>query len=132
MLFIDIDDFKHVNDSFGHEGGDALLVQLAHRLRASVRSQDLVARLGGDEFAVVVSDHDDGTPATGPVAERIYQSLSEPFVIGGRQVRVSLSMGVAQRTADTADITELLRHADSAMYRAKHSGKARYEVHGGA
>jgi diguanylate cyclase (GGDEF)-like protein len=130
LLFIDIDDFKDVNDSFGHEGGDALLVQLAHRLRASVRSEDLVARLGGDEFAVVVVDDDDGTPATGPVADRIYQSLSEPFVIGGRSLRVSLSMGVAPRTADAADVTELLRQADSAMYRAKHGGKARYEIHG--
>jgi diguanylate cyclase len=131
LLFIDIDDFKEVNDSLGHESGDALLVLLAERLRASVRSHDLVARVGGDEFAVVVLDNDDGTPATGPVAERIYEALSEPFVIGGRSLRVSLSMGVAQRTADTADLTELLRQADSAMYRAKHGGKARYEVHGG-
>ncbi|ALV40585.1 hypothetical protein AU252_04880 [Pseudarthrobacter sulfonivorans] len=131
LLFIDIDDFKDVNDSLGHEGGDALLAQLAERLRASVRSHDLVARLGGDEFAVVVLDNDDGTPATGPVAERIYEALSEPFVIGDRSLRVSLSMGVAQRTADTADVTELLRQADSAMYRAKLGGKARYEVHGG-
>lgn len=130
LLFIDIDDFKDVNDSLGHAGGDALLVQLAQRLRASVRSQDLVARLGGDEFAVVVVDNDDGTPATGPVADRIYQALSEPFVVGGRSIRVSLSMGVAQRTANTANVTELLRQADSAMYRAKHSGKARYEVDG--
>lgn len=131
LLFIDIDDFKDVNDSLGHEGGDVLLVQLAERLRASVRSHDLVARLGGDEFAVVVVDNDDGTPATGPVAERIYEALSEPFVIGDRSLRVSLSMGVAQRTADTADVTELLRQADSAMYRAKQGGKARYEIHGG-
>ncbi|WP_255767680.1 GGDEF domain-containing protein [Pseudarthrobacter sulfonivorans] len=131
LLFIDIDDFKDVNDSLGHAGGDALLVQLAHRLQASVRRQDLVARLGGDEFAVVVVDHDDGTPATGPVAERIYQSLSEPFVIGERSLRVSLSMGVAPRIADAADVTELLRQADSAMYRAKQGGKAKYEVHGG-
>ncbi|MCO4253794.1 diguanylate cyclase domain-containing protein [Pseudarthrobacter cellobiosi] len=132
LLFIDIDDFKDVNDSLGHEGGDALLAQLAERLRASVRSHDLVARLGGDEFAVVVLDNDDGTPATGPVAERIYEALSEPFVIGDRSLRVSLSMGVAQRTAETADVTELLRQADSAMYRAKQGGKARYEIHGGS
>ncbi|QHK21861.1 diguanylate cyclase [Pseudarthrobacter psychrotolerans] len=132
LLFIDIDDFKDVNDSLGHQGGDALLAQLAERLRASVRSHDLVARLGGDEFAVVVLDNDDGTPATGPVAERIYEALSEPFMIGNRSLRVSLSMGVAQRTAETADVTELLRQADSAMYRAKLGGKARYEIHGGA
>jgi diguanylate cyclase (GGDEF)-like protein len=128
LLFIDIDDFKDVNDSLGHEGGDALLVQLAERIRSSVRSGDLVARLGGDEFAVVVMDNDDGTPATGPVAERIYEALSEPFVIGGRPLRVSLSIGAAQRTPETADVRELLRQADSAMYRAKHGGKARYEA----
>jgi diguanylate cyclase (GGDEF)-like protein len=128
LLFIDIDDFKDVNDSLGHEGGDALLVQLAGRIRSSVRSEDLVARLGGDEFAVVVLDNDDGTPATGPVAERISEALSEPFVIGGRPLRVSLSIGAAQRTPDTADVRELLRQADSAMYRAKHGGKARYEA----
>jgi diguanylate cyclase (GGDEF)-like protein len=128
LLFIDIDDFKDVNDSLGHEGGDALLVQLAGRLRASVRSHDLVARLGGDEFAVVVLDNDDGSPATGRVAERIYEALREPFLIGGLSLRVSLSMGVVQRTADMADVTELLRQADSAMYRAKHGGKARYET----
>jgi diguanylate cyclase len=131
LLFIDIDDFKEVNDSLGHEGGDALLVQLAERLRACVRRGDLVARLGGDEFAVVVLDHDDGTPAVGPVAERIHEALSEPFVIGGRPLRISLSMGVAQRTDETAGLTELLRQADAAMYRAKHSGKARYEIHDG-
>jgi diguanylate cyclase (GGDEF)-like protein len=128
LLFIDVDDFKDVNDSLGHEGGDALLIQLAERIRSSVRSQDLVARLGGDEFAVVVMNNDDGTPATGPVAERIYEALSEPFLIGGRPLRVSLSIGAAQRTPDTADVRELLRQADSAMYRAKHGGKARYEA----
>ncbi|GAA1763647.1 hypothetical protein GCM10009712_10310 [Pseudarthrobacter sulfonivorans] len=128
LLFIDIDDFKDVNDSLGHEGGDALLVQLAERIRASVRSQDLVARLGGDEFAVVVMNNDDGTPATAPVAERIHEALSEPFVIGGQPLRVSLSIGAAHRTPDTADVRELLRQADSAMYRAKHGGKARYEA----
>ncbi|TSE18012.1 diguanylate cyclase [Arthrobacter sp. KBS0703] len=129
LLFIDIDDFKDVNDSFGHEGGDELLVQLAARLRASVRSHDMVARLGGDEFAVVVLDNDDGTPATGPVAERIYETLSEPFLIGDLPLTVSVSIGVAQRSAETADAAELLRQADSAMYAAKHGGKARYEVY---
>lgn len=129
LLFIDIDDFKDVNDSFGHEGGDELLVQLAARLRASVRSHDMVARLGGDEFAVVVLDNDDGTPATGPVAERIYETLSEPFFIGDHPLTVSVSIGVAQRSAETADAAELLRQADSAMYAAKHGGKARYEVY---
>jgi diguanylate cyclase (GGDEF)-like protein len=126
LLFIDIDDFKDVNDSLGHEGGDALLVQLAGRLRASVRGQDLVARLGGDEFAVVLLG-DEGPPATESVIERIYEAVSEPFTVGDLSLTVSLSMGVAQRTGQTAELTELLREADSAMYRAKHTGKAQYK-----
>lgn len=127
LLFIDIDDFKDVNDSLGHEGGDALLVQLAGRLRASVRGNDVVARLGGDEFAVVILASDGGAPPTEPVIERIYQAAGEPFVVGGTPLTVSLSMGVARRTGQAADLSELLREADAAMYRAKHTGKARFE-----
>lgn len=127
LLFIDVDDFKDVNDSLGHEGGDALLVQLAGRLRNSVRGHDLLARLGGDEFAVAVLDEDGRTPATEFVVERIYQAFSEPFVVGDLSLTVSLSMGVAQRTGQAAELTELLREADSAMYRAKHTGKAQYK-----
>jgi diguanylate cyclase (GGDEF)-like protein len=89
----------------------------------------MVARLGGDVFAVVVLDNDDGTPATEPVAERIYETLSEPFLIGDLPLTVSVSIGVAQRSAETADAAELLRQADSAMSAAKHGGKARYEVY---
>lgn len=126
LLFIDIDDFKDVNDSLGHEGGDELLVQFAARLRSSVRKHDLVARLGGDEFAVVVLDEEDGAPATGSVIKRIYEAVSQPFQIGGEALSVTVSMGVAQRTGRTATISELLREADSAMYQAKHSGKARF------
>ena len=130
LLFIDIDDFKEVNDSLGHEGGDALLVQLGHRLRDCVGADNLVVRLGGDEFAVVVADDGGTTAGTERIAGRINTALNEPFVVSGRTLWISLSMGVAQRTAETADVTELLRQADSAMYRAKLGGKARYEVHG--
>lgn len=127
LLFIDIDDFKDVNDSLGHEGGDELLVQLARRLRSSVRAHDVVARLGGDEFAVVVLGNDGNSPPTESVIERIYAATSEPFMVGGLPVSVSLSMGVARRAGQFPDLSELLREADSAMYRAKHTGKARYE-----
>lgn len=127
LLFIDVDDFKDVNDSVGHEGGDALLIQLAGRLRNSVRGHDVVARLGGDEFAVAVLAEDGRTPPTESVIERIYQALNEPFVVGDLSLRVSLSMGVTQRTGQAAELTELLREADSAMYRAKHTGKAQYK-----
>jgi diguanylate cyclase (GGDEF)-like protein len=126
VLFIDVDDFKDINDSLGHEGGDALLVLLAERLTGCVRPHDLVARLGGDEFAIVVLENDPRTGAV-DVAERILKSLPEPFAVKGTTVRVSVSIGVARRQADTVDAMELLRQADFAMYMAKGSGKSRYQ-----
>ena len=126
LLIIDVDDFKDVNDSLGHEGGDALLIQLAQRLRGCVRDYDLVARLGGDEFAIVVM-HDGGT-ATDDVARRIQDALREPFSIHGVRLKVTVSMGAAQRRAETADPAELMRQADFAMYMAKHGGKGRYQL----
>jgi diguanylate cyclase (GGDEF)-like protein len=127
LLFIDIDDFKDVNDSLGHEGGDALLVQLASRLKECVRPYDLVARLGGDEFAIVVAEDDDGTIAV-EVAERILDILRAPFIISGTSLDVAVSIGVARKETDTVDSAELLRHADFAMYMAKGAGKGRYQL----
>jgi diguanylate cyclase (GGDEF)-like protein len=127
VLFIDIDDFKDVNDSLGHEGGDALLSQLAERLNGCVRPHDLVARLGGDEFAIVVAE-DDGATAAVAVAERILAALRVPFDVAGTRLAVSVSIGVAHRGPDTVDAAELLRHADFAMYMAKGAGKGRYQL----
>jgi diguanylate cyclase (GGDEF)-like protein len=127
VLFIDIDDFKDVNDSLGHEGGDALLLQLAGRLKDCVRPGDLVARLGGDEFAIVVSEDETGTTAI-EVAERILNSLHTPFVIGGDRLDIAVSIGVAQHRHEIADAAELLRHADFAMYMAKGGGKGRFQL----
>jgi len=128
VLFIDIDDFKDVNDSLGHEGGDELLRQLAGRLSGCVRAHDMVARLGGDEFAVVVVEDDAGfTAAT--IAERILAALTDPFIVNGTSLVVSVSIGVAQRQLETSDAAELLRSADFAMYMAKGSGKDRYQIY---
>ena len=127
LLFIDIDDFKDVNDSVGHEGGDALLIELAARLNNCVRAHDLVARLGGDEFAIVVMEDEGGSTAV-EVAERILEVLRPPFVISGSQLAVAVSIGVAQRRPQTRDAAELLRQADFAMYMAKGGGKARYQL----
>ncbi|MDR7158759.1 diguanylate cyclase (GGDEF)-like protein [Arthrobacter sp. BE255] len=127
LLFIDVDDFKGVNDSLGHERGDALLIQLASRLQSCVRADDLVARLGGDEFAIVVME-DDGNSVTGDVAERIHNALRAPFFVAGDRLTVTASLGAAQRRPDTSDAAELLRQADFAMYMAKHGGKARYQL----
>ena len=127
LLFIDIDDFKGVNDSLGHERGDDLLVQLATRLQGCVRTRDLVARVGGDEFAIVVMDDDAGSITAG-IAERIHEALRAPFFLGEDRRTVTASMGAAQRRPGTSDAAELLRQADFAMYLAKHGGKARYQL----
>jgi diguanylate cyclase (GGDEF)-like protein len=127
VLFIDVDDFKEVNDSLGHEGGDALLIQLASRLQSCVRPADLVARLGGDEFAVVVAE-DQGGRIAAEIAERILTTLRTPFRINTTNLVVSVSIGGAQRHPETADAAELLRRADFAMYMAKGSGKGRYQI----
>jgi diguanylate cyclase (GGDEF)-like protein len=127
VLFIDVDDFKDVNDSLGHEGGDDLLTQLAGRLKDCVRPHDLVARLGGDEFAIVVHEDDGGTAAV-EVAERILSALRAPFIIDGARLSVSVSIGVAHRRPEIVDAAELLRRADFAMYMAKGGGKGRYQL----
>jgi diguanylate cyclase (GGDEF)-like protein len=130
VLFIDVDDFKDVNDTLGHEGGDALLIQLTNRLHGCVRAEDLVARLGGDEFAIAAIEGDDITGVD--IAQRVLAALRAPFTVNDIELAVSVSIGVACREADTADAAELLRHADFAMYLAKGAGKGRYQLYEGA
>jgi diguanylate cyclase (GGDEF)-like protein/PAS domain S-box-containing protein len=120
VLFLDLDDFKTVNDSLGHAEGDRLLIAAAERFLACARSADTVARLGGDEFAILIEGADgrEGLP------ERLSAAMSHPFSLSGNQVRVTASIGVASANAnDTAD--DLLRNADMAMYAAKRRGKGR-------
>jgi diguanylate cyclase (GGDEF)-like protein/PAS domain S-box-containing protein len=125
LLFLDLDNFKMVNDSLGHAAGDSLLVEAARRLLACVRASDTVARLGGDEFAVFIEDPVDDAACI-EVAERIIAALARPFAIGRREVFVGASLGIATaRDGDGAD--GLLRNADMAMYLAKTRGKGRYE-----
>ena len=128
VLFLDLDDFKVVNDSLGHEAGDALLVAVSGRLRACLRPEDTVARFGGDEFAVLL---DNGTVAgddAALVAERIVEGLREPFVVKGREISISPSIGIVMATSSRDRPMDLLRKADIAMYEAKAKGQARYEV----
>ena len=120
LLFIDLDDFKTVNDSVGHDIGDLLLITIAERLRGCVRPSDTVARLGGDEFAVLLADAAQGHAEK--VAERIITTLADPVHIGGRLVRPSASVGIAVAD-DLATTSVLLRNADIAMYTAKTGGK---------
>ncbi len=125
VLFLDLDDFKTVNDSLGHVAGDLVLRAVADRLVTCLRTGDTVGRLGGDEFAILVEDAD--PTDTRAVAGRILGAFAEPFEVAGKQVRLSASIGVAFGTnATTAD--ELMRNADVAMYTAKGSGKGRVEL----
>jgi diguanylate cyclase (GGDEF)-like protein/PAS domain S-box-containing protein len=130
VLFVDLDDFKAVNDGAGHSSGDQLLVAVAERLRRVLRPSDTVARLGGDEFAVLLEDAADAA-RTQAAADRLLAALSEPFDgIGGAdgQVRIGASVGIAMGAAGQHDAAELLRHADVAMYAAKEAGKSRSAV----
>ncbi len=127
VLFIDVDDFKGVNDTLGHAAGDALLVGIAGRLRASLRRPDTAARLGGDEFAVLLEDVEDASEAE-IVARRIFDNLRVPFEVNGQTVSARVSIGVAVSEGSSDNASNLMRHADVAMYSAKGSGKDRYVV----
>ena len=126
VLFIDLDDFKLVNDRLGHSAGDALLAQVALRLQATVRTGDTVARISGDEFAVVVVDlarPDDAAL----VAQKILDRLAAPVVIGGQELFVTASIGIATYPVDGRDAETLVGAADAAMYRAKQSGRNAFQ-----
>ena len=128
VLFIDLDDFKTVNDSLGHAAGDELLVSVASRLRACLRPEDLVARLGGDEFAVMVEDSHDAEAAGVKVARRIMEAFVLPVGVGSESVAVYVSVGIATSHGDDPSAEELIRDADVAMYKAKTAGKGHFQV----
>ena len=126
LLFIDLDHFKGVNDSFGHPAGDQLLRQIGPRVRGTVRATDLVARLGGDEFAVLLAGADAEYAAT--VACRISTALEEPMAVGSSSIHIGASIGIAQATIHASTTADLMRCADVAMYRAK-SAHCRFETY---
>jgi len=126
VLFIDLDRFKAVNDSLGHQAGDELLTEVAARLRETLRGGDLAARLGGDEFAVLLEGESAADACR--IAERIAARVAEPFLIADRTVYIGASVGVAQCASTGADAAELLSNADVAMYRAKKAGPGRVVV----
>jgi diguanylate cyclase (GGDEF)-like protein/PAS domain S-box-containing protein len=128
VLFMDLDGFKTINDSLGHEAGDRLLVTVAERLRKRLRPEDVLARFGGDEFAVLLEEVADASE-TIRVAQRIAESLREPFTVNDHQVNLSTSVGIALGSAHTNDDPEgMLRNADAAMYKAKEQGLGCYAV----
>ncbi len=140
VLFLDLDNFKLVNDSLGHHAGDQLLMQLADRLRVCTRETDLVARLSGDEFLLLLADLDRGAGAMGAgpdsglliaesVAARVREALEQPFDLGGSEFFVSASMGISLYPQDASDAETLLRNADAAMYRSKEFERGGYVVY---
>jgi diguanylate cyclase (GGDEF)-like protein len=130
VFFIDLDRFKLVNDSLGHPTGDRMLIEVAERLRGALRPRDTVSRFGGDEFTILCENIDERAAKT--VAERIASSLSEPFMINGHELFASASIGVTISRDHHAVADEMLRDADSAMYRAKEQGRSGFVVFEGA
>jgi diguanylate cyclase (GGDEF)-like protein len=126
VIYVDLDNFKPINDTHGHEAGDAVLKAAGERLLASLRPSDTAARLGGDEFAVLLVDIPE--EHIGVVADRIVGKLTQPLEIDGRELEVGASLGVASAASGTLDADSLVRNADVAMYVAKHGGKGRLSV----
>lgn len=127
VCFLDLDNFKPVNDNFGHETGDQLLIEVAHRITSCIREEDTVSRLGGDEFALLLSDlfsYEQCQQTMG----RVHQSLARPYWIDGISHQVTASSGITFYPLDKGDVDTLLRHADQAMYLAKQAGRNRYQM----
>ncbi len=125
---LDLDHFKSVNDNFGHDSGDRVLVAVAGRLRASLRADDTAARLGGDEFVVILdglSDHGEAVA----ISERIAASLREPVDVGSRRLQISASVGLAVGNAGQANPNMLLADADADMYRRRHLSRSGGRMH---
>src|SRR4029079_7587255 len=126
VLLLDLDRFKHVNDTLGHAVGDALLRETAVRLKASLRETDVLARLGGDEFAIVQDKDNNQREAAGALAERIINIISKPFEIEGNEVNIATSIGIALAPEHAASSDGLMKMADLALYRAKSAGRNGY------
>ena len=126
LVFIDLDNFKYINDSLGHAAGDELLKVIATRLTGCLRSADTVARLGGDEFVLVINDHYRSSSVIS-LLERVLKDIGRPVVLGGREFHVGASLGVAMYPSDGDDAQILLKHADVAMYAAKNRGRNNFQ-----
>jgi diguanylate cyclase (GGDEF)-like protein len=126
VMVMDIDDFKQVNDTYGHDAGDEVLQDISLRFSSSIRRVDTVSRLGGDEFVVLLPEiPDESTPEN--IARRIIEAMSHPFKIQGKDIRLSVSIGYAIYPGDATDLNLLVKSADRAMYHSKRNGFNNYE-----
>jgi diguanylate cyclase (GGDEF)-like protein/PAS domain S-box-containing protein len=128
IFFLDLDHFKHINDSLGHNAGDGLLCKVADRLRTCIRDDDTVARLGGDEFTIILEDIR-SVSFVAKVAEKVLNSVMDSYTIAGTEVNISPSIGVSLYPADGRDTDVLIRNADAAMYHAKHNGRNNFQFY---
>ncbi len=131
VLFVDLDRFKEVNDTLGHQAGDLLLIEAARRIGECVRTTDTVARLGGDEFTLIMSELAD-TDRIGEVAQALLATLAKPFELHGEMAYISASIGITVYPTDATDMESLLKHADQAMYAAKEQGRNRFSYFTGS
>ncbi len=128
VLFLDLDHFKAINDSLGHEAGDGLLQELGRRLRHSVRESDVVARMGGDEFVILLPEVTEGLGVQ-PVADKILKTVGRPFTLAGQEFRITISIGAALYPQDGEDEQTLMKNADTAMYYAKERGRNNFQFY---
>ncbi|MBP3952935.1 sensor domain-containing diguanylate cyclase [Bacillus suaedae] len=127
LMFVDLDNFKHVNDSMGHEAGDLLLKEVVKRIRGSIRDEDLISRIGGDEFIVVFEETNKDEIEV--IATRILESVARPYLIHEQEANISLSIGISMYPDDGETKETLIDHADKAMYYAKNNGKNNFKVY---
>jgi diguanylate cyclase (GGDEF)-like protein len=125
VCYLDLDSFKPINDTHGHEVGDKALIEVARRLQETLRFGDTIARLGGDEFVLLILDLNN-VEELEQILDRILQSISQAYELSGTTITLSASIGIALHPLDTGEADSLLRHADKAMYVAKRQGKSRY------
>lgn len=128
LFFIDLDQFKKINDTLGHDIGDKVLMEAATRLQSALRAEDTLARLGGDEFTIILRDIKNPQSAS-TVAEKIIQSMKEPIVLAGRTLFISTSIGISLYPADSSNEDDLIKFADTAMYKAKDEGRDNYQFY---
>ena len=127
VCFLDLDEFKPVNDTYGHSIGDKLLIKVAHRIKSQLREEDSISRIGGDEFALLIGDIASQSQCE-YMLKRLHDSLTDVFLVDGHSINISVSTGITLYPHDNADLDTLLRHADQAMYKAKLAGRNQYRL----